>query len=190
MICTGDIIEHPVTGERVRFLETAADNGGERLLLEFEVRPHGFVAGEHVHPQQDERFEVLAGTMRYRVNGVAHEAGAGTVIDVPRGTPHIWWNGGEEELRMQVEFQPALRTQDFFESFFGLAQQGRTDPRSGMPGLLQTAVIALEFAPEVQLASPPPAVQKVVLPPLAALGRWLGYQARHSYPVRQTAVVV
>jgi hypothetical protein len=44
------------------------------------------------------------------------------------------WRILEEELRMQVEFQPALRTQDFFETFFGLAQQGRTDPRSGMPG--------------------------------------------------------
>jgi quercetin dioxygenase-like cupin family protein len=188
MIRTGDIIEHPVTGERVRFLETAAETDGERLLLEFHVRPHGFVAAAHIHPQQDERFEVLAGTMRYRIDGEEREAGAGTVVHVPKGAPHIWWNAGEDELHMLVGFEPALRTEEFFESFFSIAQQGRTDRRTGMPNLLQTAVIAHEFAAEARLARPPLAVQKVVLGALTVLGRRLGYRARHSYPFAERRV--
>jgi quercetin dioxygenase-like cupin family protein len=190
MIYTGDIIEHPVTGERVRLLETAAETNGERLLLEFHVRPHGFVSAEHVHPQQDERFEVLSGTMRYRIDGVEYQGGAGTVIHVPKGTPHIWWNAGEDELRMLVEFQPALQTQQFFESFFSLAQQGKTNGRTGMPSPLQTAVIVQEFAAEVQLARPSPLVQKIVFGALAAVGRRLGYRARHTYPAPASAAAV
>jgi quercetin dioxygenase-like cupin family protein len=185
MIGTGDILEHPVTRERVRFMETTSETNGERLLLEFRVRPHGFVAAEHIHPQQDERFEVLSGTMRYRINGEEHEAGAGTVLYALKGTPHIWWNGGQDELHMLVSYEPALQTQEFFESFFSIAQQGRTNARTGMPNPLQTAVIAREFAAEIRLAWPPLAVQKVILGTLAALGRMLGYRARHSYPVAE-----
>jgi quercetin dioxygenase-like cupin family protein len=188
MIRAGDVIEHPVTGERVRFVETAAETNGERLQLEFRVRPHGYVAAEHIHPQQDERFEVLSGTIRYRIRGEEHDAGAGAVIYVPRGTPHIWWNAGGDELHMLVSFEPALRSQEFFESFFSLAQQGRTDARTGMPGPLQTAVISHEFAAEVRLARPPEAVQKVLLGALAALGRRLGHRARHSYPFAERRV--
>jgi hypothetical protein len=51
-----------------------------------------------------------------------------------------------------------------------------------MPNPLQTAVIAHEFAAEVRLARPPLLVQKIVLGALAALGRRLGYRARHAYP--------
>jgi quercetin dioxygenase-like cupin family protein len=185
MTAAGDIIENPVTGERVRFVETGAETDGERLVLEFRVRPGGFVAAEHVHPQQDERFEVLSGTMRYRIDGVEDSAGVGAVVYAPRGTPHIWWNGGEDELRMLVSYEPALQTQAFFESFFSLALQGRTDPRTGMPNPLQTAVVAREFAAEIRLARPPQAVQKLALGVLAALGRLLGYRARHAYPAER-----
>jgi hypothetical protein len=136
---------------------------------EFRVRPHGFVAAEHIHPQQGERFEVLSGTMRYRINGEEHEAGAGTVLNALKGTPHIWWNGGQDELRMFVSYEPALQTQEFFQSFFSIAQQARNNARTGMPNPLQTTVIARGFAAEVRLAWLPLAVQKVILGTLAAL---------------------
>jgi hypothetical protein len=35
----GEVLEHPVTGERVRFLQTARDTGGHHLLLEVWSRP-------------------------------------------------------------------------------------------------------------------------------------------------------
>lgn len=35
-----------------------------------EVRPHGFVAAATIHPRQEERFQVIAGTLSSRVAGV------------------------------------------------------------------------------------------------------------------------
>ncbi len=87
MARTGDIIEHPVTGERIEFLTTAQDTGGESLRMELLVEPRGFAAAEHVHPRQDERFEILSGTLRYRVGGVEREAGAGDELVIPKGAP-------------------------------------------------------------------------------------------------------
>ena len=49
----------------------------------------------------------------------------------------------------------------------------------GNPSLLQLAVIFDEFAELGRPAQPPPAVQKALFAPLAALGRARGYRARY-----------
>ena len=61
MIRSGDTLENPVTGERIVFRKTAADTGGALVLVECVVQPGGAVAAAHVHPHQEERFEVLRG---------------------------------------------------------------------------------------------------------------------------------
>jgi len=38
-------------------------------VIETVVEPHGFVAAAHVHPNQEERFEIVAGTLGLRVGG-------------------------------------------------------------------------------------------------------------------------
>ena len=61
MIRTGDTLQNPVTGEELRFLETAADTDGEYVLVEARIAPNGIVAAAHVHPYQSERFEIVRG---------------------------------------------------------------------------------------------------------------------------------
>src|SRR5688572_11391798 len=107
MAKAGDIIEHPVTGERLIFRKTAQDTGGELLQGELIVKPHGFVAAEHIHPLQEERFEVLAGNVTFRVNGIERKANTGEKVIIPAGTPHAWWNDGDQEARLLGEFLPA-----------------------------------------------------------------------------------
>jgi len=58
VIRAGDTIENPVTGERIVFHKTSRDTGGEAVVIECFVRPHGFVAAAHVHPSQEERFQM------------------------------------------------------------------------------------------------------------------------------------
>ena len=38
----GDVIENPVTGERIVFRQTSADTNGELLQFELYLKPHGF----------------------------------------------------------------------------------------------------------------------------------------------------
>ena len=61
MIQAGDVIENPVTGERLVFLKTSRETNGEAVVLEAFVKPNGFVAAAHVHPNQEERFLILRG---------------------------------------------------------------------------------------------------------------------------------
>jgi hypothetical protein len=67
----------------------------------------------------------------------------------------------------------------FFETFFGLAKDGRTNSK-GLPNLLSMAVLMREYDDELRLAHPPAVVQRAVFTPLALLGRTLGY--RGWYP--------
>ncbi len=71
----------------------------------------------HLHPKQDERFEVLEGTMRAVVDGEERVYSAGEAFEVPAGTPHQM--AAEGPTRTRWEVRPALRTAEFFERLYG-----------------------------------------------------------------------
>lgn len=181
MARSGDAIEHPVTGERVVWRSVAEDTGGELLELELFARPGGFVAAAHVHPNQEERFEVVSGTLAVRIGGEERILRAGDVAVVPPGRPHAWWNAGPDEVRIRGQIRPALRTEHFFETFFGLGKDGKTN-RRGLPNLLQLAVLMREYEDEMRLARPPFAIQRLIFAPLAFIGRALGYRSHYPDP--------
>jgi len=182
MVTSGDVLEHPVTREKIVVRTTARDTGGELYQMDVYVQPRGFVAAEHIHPLQEERFEVISGTLHGRVAGTALTSGPGEKLVVPAGTPHIWWNSGDEELHVLVEVRPALRIESFFETFFGLAQDGKVNPKTGLPNLFQMALTLRAYRNELVLARPPRLVQTLLLGLLAPIGRLLGYKGEYPYP--------
>jgi hypothetical protein len=115
----------------------------------------GRVAAEHVNPYQEERFEILSGTARLSMRGQERDVGAGETVTVPAGTPHVWRNPGEEEVHVFAQLRPALRIQTWFETFFGLAKDGKVNLKNGLHNRLQWAVIDREYEDEIHLASPP-----------------------------------
>lgn len=182
MAKAGDVLEHPVTKERIVIRKTARDTGGELFQGDVYVQPGGFVAAEHIHPRQDEHFEVIAGTLRARVSGKEVTFSQGEKFLVPAGTPHVWWNSGNTELHVLVDVRPALKFENFFETFFGLAQDGKVNLKTGLPNLIQMAMIMRVYRNELILARPPQMVQTVLFGLLAPVGRLLGYKAEHPYP--------
>jgi quercetin dioxygenase-like cupin family protein len=179
MIRAGDSIHNPVTGERIVFRQTSADTNGEAVVIETFVEPHGFVAAAHVHPSQEERFQVLRGTVGFKIAGKEQIAGPGTRVTVPAGTSHKFWNAGEETAQFVCEVRPALQFESLLETMFALAADGKTN-RKGMPNPLRLAVIANHHFDTVQLPFPPAALQKLGLVLGAPLGRLLGYGAVYT----------
>ena len=102
MIAPGQTLENPVTGERFSFIETAATTGGELLSFELGLRPGGAVPIPHVHPTQSERFEVVAGRMRFRLGLRTVVAEPGDVVDVTPGTVHGFANAGDDHARVRA----------------------------------------------------------------------------------------
>jgi quercetin dioxygenase-like cupin family protein len=91
----GEVVENPITGERITFLDTAGDTGGELSRFEY-VLPPRFSIPEHVHPRQEERHEVLSGTLRGRVGGRERDFGERAIG--PPDVPHAWRNPSRDEV--------------------------------------------------------------------------------------------
>ena len=180
MAKAGDKLYNPVQGDSIVFWRTARDSGGELMSGELVVAPSG---GNplHVHPLQEEHFEVLSGTFGVQIGDERRSLGEGEEATVPPGTPHRWFNEDDQhEARVSVELRPALNSETFFETAYGLARDGKTN-KNGVPNLLQQAVTLNGINKgEIYLASPPVALQKALLATLAPVGKLLGY--RDHYP--------
>ncbi len=170
----GQSIANPATRERVVFRTTSAESDGALLAMDY-YAPAGYViAPTHVHPRQEERSEVLTGTLRGHVGGQKRTVAPGEEAVVPPGVRHAWRNVARDELHMLVEFRPALQTERLLEALFGLAQTGRTN-RRGMPAPLQMAVLMHDHLEETCAPAIPIAIQRAIVGSLAAIGRRRGY---------------
>jgi quercetin dioxygenase-like cupin family protein len=176
MAHAGQEIENPRTGQRMTFLVTAAESGGELLRLESFNPPTGIDEPTHVHPHQESFTQVLTGTLRFRVAGVVHELGPGDTLTIPAGTPHGFGNHGAETAHWVQEFRPALRIAEFFEWLFELGARGDLDEH-GMPGLLQLAVGVPAFGDEIRATRPPWPVQRALCAVLGPVARRRGLHA-------------
>jgi quercetin dioxygenase-like cupin family protein len=179
----GDIIENPVTGERITFLKTTQETNGALLRFEW-VLPPGFTLPEHFHPRQEERHEVLSGTLRGRVGGQERDYKEGERVVGPAGVPHAWRNSSseEEELRIISEIRPPLAFETIFETFFGLARDGKTTKQGIPKNPLQLAVLVDEMRGMFYSSRAPVAVQEAfsaLVAVVASVGRLLGYKARY-----------
>jgi quercetin dioxygenase-like cupin family protein len=186
VVKAGDVIENPVTGEAMTFLLTGRETSGELLRIDMRVQPGGFAAGEHVHPDQEERFEITSGEITLRVDGKERRYVRGEQITIPAGTPHVWWNSGTDDLRVTLEFRPADRFDEFITTFFALGRAGKTTRRGVPRNLLQLAVTFAEYRDVLVATRPPQAMQRVLFAALGPLGRWLGYKADEPYVLTRT----
>ncbi len=179
MAYAGQTIQNPVSGERIHFLRTAADTDGELLEFELELSADGHVPGAHVHPEQEERFHVLEGTMKFRLGMRTIVAGAGESVVVPAGRVHKFANGGDGPARARVEVVPALDMEQLLETTVELAHEGRVT-RKGMPKPLHLALFVRRFEREVRAPFPPAWVVRATMAPLAALARRRGHAERYA----------
>jgi quercetin dioxygenase-like cupin family protein len=180
MANVGETIENPVNGESIVWIETAASSGGELLAVDLALRPGAFVAAPHRHVRQEEHFEVHSGTIQLEVEGTHRSLGPGEAATVPIGVAHRWWNAGADEAVVRVELRPALDTETFFEVFFGLNRDGKTN-RKGLPSLLQIAVIFRELGDSAPtLVRPPAIVQRAMFAVLAPIGRLRGLRPTYA----------
>jgi quercetin dioxygenase-like cupin family protein len=170
-IAPGQTLENPVTGERFTFTHTAGTTGGELLAFELALRPGGAVPIPHVHPIQTERFEVVAGRMRFRIGLRTRVAEAGEVIEVAPGVLHGFANAGDEEARMRVEVRPALAMEQMFADVIALARAGRMSKRGLPRNPLELAVLARTYDQEAHAPFMTVGVQRALLAPLVFAAR-------------------
>jgi quercetin dioxygenase-like cupin family protein len=114
-------IEDPLTGQHLTFLETAADTDGHSLRAEVRLEPGGFVP-RHLHFRQDERLEVVAGSVRFRTRGEDRVLGPGDTSLIGRRRFHRVANAGPGEARFVLDVQPARHIEETMRSMFAVGR--------------------------------------------------------------------
>jgi quercetin dioxygenase-like cupin family protein len=129
---------------------------------------------EHLHPQIEERFEILEGDWSFQVDGEERRAGPGDRLVVPPGVRHRFANVGSGRGRFVAEIEPAMEMEGFFAESAELAEAGMFK-RPGVPRGLRGALAASEFADRYSeltiMTSPPRWVQRLAFPLLARIER-------------------
>jgi mannose-6-phosphate isomerase-like protein (cupin superfamily) len=128
---------------------------------------------KHLHPQQDEHFEVLSGTIHARVEDEERTLGAGEEIEIPLGALHQMWNPGAEPAQVLWRTTPGGRSEQWFRSVDALHRSGRVG-KDGMPSPIAFAVLLREFDDTIRLAGPAPLLRPA-LAAMALIGRARGY---------------
>jgi mannose-6-phosphate isomerase-like protein (cupin superfamily) len=178
MAYAGQVISNTVSGETIEFVKTSNDTDGELLAIDLTLTRDGRVPGTHVHPEQEERFEVKSGTMKFKLGFRTIVAGPGETVVVPAGKRHRFSNAGDEDAHVRVEVRPALRMEELFETTVALAHEGRV-LSTGMPKPLELALFVREYQREARAPFPPLWVVKLATAPLAALARRRGRAERY-----------
>jgi mannose-6-phosphate isomerase-like protein (cupin superfamily) len=161
---------NPATGERIQFKASPPGEDEDVVRFDWSSMPGGAIT-EHIHPVQEERFDIIAGEAHFIVDGETCALGPGETIVVPAGVRHAEENRGSTEVSGVVELRPALRTREMHEAFAGLAAEGRTTPRGAPKSPLQLGATIWHFRHESRATAPPIWLQNVMLPPLWALAK-------------------
>ena len=147
----------------------ASATGGEYVEMDVTAEP-GSETLIHYHPEREETYRVLEGTLEVFCDDRWRMVPAGESLTVPRGAVHGFRNSGETPVRFINVHSPALAFQEHLETLDRLVRTGKfkdtKDPRS----LIYMSMSAAEYRPDVTLM-PPPWVTRG----LAFIGRRLGY---------------
>lgn len=130
----------------------------------------------HIHPKSDEFFTVQSGLLKVFIDGEEHLVRPGETIKVPRGTPHYFRNGHEDETLMTLRFTPGMKFLRFFLNFAtATAERPEWFDENGEGPLLLAALAFHAFPDQVYVAGVPIWLQKMLFAVLSPIARLAGY---------------
>jgi mannose-6-phosphate isomerase-like protein (cupin superfamily) len=173
-------IENRLAGERVTFLVTAGETGGEYVRARNEVSAGAQGPPMHYHLAYTEAFEVLEGTLDVCVGAEENHLvlAAGESVYVPLNTAHRFWNSSPEPTVFEVEIRPARDFEKAIRAQMGLIEDGKTNDR-GIPKNVLELALLYELS-ESYVVGMPLFLQKGIFGALARVARWRGYDPEFS----------
>ncbi|MFL5803915.1 MAG: cupin domain-containing protein [Roseiflexaceae bacterium] len=162
------VIVNPVSGEQIVILTSGVETDGKLLVFDLFLPPGTQVPSQHMHPMQEERFTILAGTMRFRLGWRRILASPSDTIVILPGIAHWFGNAGSEVVHARVEVRPALRMEALFATAAAIEAGEHRSLRYWLRQLPALVRLLIEFQPEV---AAPGLAGWLVRPVLAIIAR-------------------
>jgi mannose-6-phosphate isomerase-like protein (cupin superfamily) len=166
---------HPGMGMRWEITRSAEDTFGELFESTNWLDPGMPGPPVHVHPNAEESFEVIEGTLQVFMDGGWNSVQGGETATVPARVPHTLRNASDQPVKAVTRIRPAGRSEAFFRDMHRLIHEGKIkrlppkEPRSA----IYVAMLFGEYPDEIRTKKPPEAVFKG----LAFVGKALGLKA-------------
>lgn len=158
-----------VFGVHARVTVSSAASGGEYVEMDCTAEP-GSRTLVHYHPEQEETFRVLEGTLELLRDGRWTAIGAGEALTVPKRAKHAWRNAGALPVRFINVHRPALGFQAHMETLDHLARAGKIRGTSDVRSVIYMSMSARQHRPDVAVKPP-----QWVINLMAFIGRRLGF---------------
>ncbi|NJN50633.1 MAG: cupin domain-containing protein [Gammaproteobacteria bacterium] len=117
------VVPIPFPGHATATLAAPTDTQSRTAVLELEVPPRTFGAPPHVHSHEDEYFYVLDGRVEFLDRDTVVTAQAGSLLVLPRGNVHGFWNLTDAPARLLLVVAPG----DFAGFFDDVVARIRAD---------------------------------------------------------------
>lgn len=132
----------------------------------------GGVSAVHVHPRQDEIYEVKEGVMQVYVANAWRTVKEGERVLIPKGTIHAFRNTGRQKVIAFNSHSPGLRFGEMLEVIHQHLNEGKINGTTGFKNLAYMSSIMVEYSDVMKTIKPPAALIKW----MARLGHVLGYK--------------
>jgi len=166
------------TGERLTLRRIKTDNGVEELRLTGSLPAHRQGPPLHVHFEEDERGEVVSGTVSALVDSTLLVIKAGESGHFPKGIAHRWWNDGDEELMLRGVVTPAVDLDRYLPALFDVLNAGPPN----RPPIFYMAHVIYRHRKTLLALVVPRAVQRILFPIVVLLGTVLGKYRGTAWP--------
>ncbi|HTU31770.1 MAG TPA: SRPBCC family protein [Solirubrobacteraceae bacterium] len=172
---SGEVLEIAALGARVVLRPPGSDSREGCLSYDVIGRTHGFVTQPHVHPDQEEEFEVIAGEMKLVTGRRSQVLRPGDRASVPAGVSHRQVPAGPGDGHVRVTISPAGRTEEFMRFLAAVSSSGGFT-RAGFPKPVAAARLIIDFADAGHATALPLAVQRSLARGILAVARlWREY---------------
>jgi quercetin dioxygenase-like cupin family protein len=126
------VYSNPLVKDKITFIKTAKETGGEYTLLEVELAPGGGTP-MHAHTSFDEEFIPVEGTLGIRVEKTKYLLHPRESAIAPIGKFHRFYNPGKTPIRFLVRITPSCESFEYaLKISYGLAEDGKVN-KKGIP---------------------------------------------------------
>lgn len=124
MQSTADIFVFP-NGTEFIIKRNTDSADGDFLEMEITIAPGDSAIPVHVHPKQEEEYQVISGTFDVNLNGMWQQHSAGDIIIVPAGVPHTIRNSSAKPVKILNYHKPSLNFEQYIRTLGRLVMHGK-----------------------------------------------------------------
>jgi mannose-6-phosphate isomerase-like protein (cupin superfamily) len=171
------VLHNRHTGERLE-LRRMGRHGQIWLELKGTLPPRREGPPLHVHYEETEEGQVIAGTLSAVVDGRRIRVGAGEMARFPVGSVHRWWNDEDDALVFEGFVKPVVDLDVYLQAVFEVVNSGSAE----RPPLFYLAHIAWRHRRTQGIRLAPPWIQAILLPAIVLVGKALGRYRGTNWP--------